>query len=158
MRDPIEERLARMRPAPVPNAAMARLIAARPQPATPRPSRSRMIPAWFGWAVITCIIVALAGVSGPVFKVIKARTARAALARATTPVTQTSRVFLPVEQRNYLVRTDDLGIVDADSPNPVRLVRTIWVDDATFRGTDGISSARLTQPRERIIPVALEIY
>ena len=120
-----------------------------------------MIPAWLGWAAITCIFVALAGVSIPVYDALKARSVlahRPALASTIAPTPESARIFLPVEQRNYLVRTDDLGIVDADSPNPVRLVRTIWVDDATFRGADGISSARLTQPRERIIPVALEIY
>jgi hypothetical protein len=148
-----------MQPAPVPKELMSRLITARPQAATPPPLREGLMPAWWReLAQWTCAVALLAGsvaLAVPVLKILQARSAK--IARAATPV-QPTRIFLPVEERNYLVRADDLGIVDADSPNPVRLVRTVWVDDSTFRGTDGVSQARLTQPREQIIPVALEIY
>jgi hypothetical protein len=160
MNDPIEERLARMQPAPVPNELMVRLIAGRPQAATTPPWRTRLVPAWsWGlpqWTCLIALLVALSALAFPILKSFQANSAKLAQTAASAP--QSPRIFLPVEERNYLVRTDDLGIVEPDSLHPVRLVRTVWVDDATFRGTDGVSRARLTQPREQIIPVALEIY
>lgn len=164
MKDPIEERLERLQPAPLPNDLMARLISARPQPAaTPPPLPWRI--RWLGREINPIHMLAggliAAIISLPLLKSVQDRKLRLQNAvpvhvAASTP--KPTRIFLPVEQRNYLVRADDLGIIGADSPHPVRLVRTVWVDDTTFRGTDGISHARLTQPREQIIPVSLETY
>ena len=151
--DDLEQRLRRMPPAPLPNALMARLIVARPQPVTPPRAW------WRNWVVgfASVAVLAFAGLflAGEFQKWGARNFARPAAASPALPPT---RVFLPVEERNFLVRTDDLGVFAAESPNPFRLVRCVWVDDATFRSTDGTSHARLTQPREQIIPVSLETY
>jgi hypothetical protein len=51
-----------------------------------------------------------------------------------------------------------LGVVDVAPARPVRLLRTTWIDDTTFRGDDGRSTIRRATPRETIIPVALEVF
>jgi hypothetical protein len=137
--DPIEQRLQRMLPAPVPNEVMARLIAARPQPASARRLR------WLWFPGLTAAACALAMMLRPP-------------AAPPTPAEPVARVFVPVTQTNYLVRADDLGVFAEDTPNPFRLVRTVWVDDETYRGTDGASHLRVTRPREEIIPISLKTY
>ena len=142
--DPIEQRLQRMRPVAVPNAVMARLIAARPQ--APAAGRKRWL--WIpGLAAAACALAVV------LFRVGGSPKPAAPQLRA-----EAARVFLPVAQTNILVRADDLGVFGEESPHPFRLVRCVWVDDETYRAADGKSHARITRPREQIVPISLHTY
>jgi hypothetical protein len=68
------------------------------------------------------------------------------------------RVFVPIEERSTLVDVQDLGLVETIPTRPVRVLRYTWIDDTTFRGDDGHSTLRRTQPREQIVPVVLQAF
>ena len=159
--DELEQRLQRMPPAPLPNDLMARLIAARPHPAAlppPLPETGGWLEFWFGGFGGVAVLAVFGVLSMIVAGYIQKRAATPAVPLAAVPAPQPTRIFLPVAENNYLVRADDLGVFARESPNPFRLVRCVWVDDATFHGTDGTSNLRVTRPREQIVPLSLATY
>jgi hypothetical protein len=68
------------------------------------------------------------------------------------------RVFVPIEETSTLVDVEDLGLVEDSPSRPMRVLRYTWIDDTTFRGDDGRSTMRRTQPREQIVPVSLPVF
>lgn len=67
------------------------------------------------------------------------------------------RVFLPIEETSTLVAAEDIAFIDTDPARPVRLVRTTWLDDITYRGDDG-RTLRRQEPRVEFIPVVLNAF
>lgn len=68
------------------------------------------------------------------------------------------RVFIPIEEKSTLVGVQDLGTVETNPAQPIRVMRYTWIDDTTFRGDDGQSILRRTEPREQIVPVVLQVF
>ena len=154
-RDPLEERLAALHPADLPANLAERLADAEP-------ARRNWTP-WL-WAAPLAAAAALMLLAQPVTETPHAPAAEAMAkvdlrkgdGSGVEVLPSDFRVFVPVSERSHLVEVSDLGIVE--SSQPVRLLRTRWVDDTTFRGDDGQSTLRRARPRERIVPVALEVY
>jgi hypothetical protein len=147
----IEARLTRLQPAEPPAVLMERLLGAQP-------ANTQWVPwAWAAplAAAATWLILGQLTNHG-----LPPSTPASQIARADVSTVEPSdfRVFIPVSERSHLVGVSDLGIVNAAPTQPVRLIRTTWIDDTTFRGDDGRSLMRRAAPRETIIPVSLEVF
>jgi len=134
--DELEQRLAAMSPAELPPALHTRLAGARP---------TRKVR-WLYFATP----LAAAAVWMLVMSLHRPKPARG-------PQPSDFRVFLPVEETSTLVEARDIAFIDADPARPVRLVRTTWLDDITYRGDDG-RTLRRQEPRVEFIPVVLEAF
>ena len=67
-------------------------------------------------------------------------------------------VYTPEQVDNYLVEARDLGVFVGSDNRPYKLVRATWVDEADYRAADGNSRMLVTDAREQLVPVALEVY
>jgi hypothetical protein len=143
--DPLEARLLAMRPADLPPELEESLTRSEP----------RSIH-WLAWAVplAAAAVWLIAFLAWPRVDSEKPGVA------ATHDLHQPSdlRVFVPIEERSTLVDVQDLGLVETIPTRPVRVLRYTWIDDTTFRGDDGHSTLRRTQPREQIVPVVLQAF
>jgi hypothetical protein len=152
-RDPLEERLRALQPAELPPGLMRELRGVEPV-------RSQ----WFRWvwaaplaAAATWLILGQLTHHGPPPSAPASLLARAGTPRSTV-LPSDFRVFVPVSESSHLLGISDLGVVDTSPTQAVRLLRTTWIDDTTFRGDDGRSTIRRAKPRETIIPVALDVF
>lgn len=144
--DPLEVRLRALRPAELPPPLAQSLGCAKPRRihwlafATPLAAAAVWIVAFLAWP--------------------RAGTNPAANATRNDEGLQPSdlRVFVPIEEKSTLVDVQDLGLVETIPTRPVRLMRYTWIDNTTFRGDDGHSTLRRTQPREQIVPVVLQAF
>jgi len=145
--DPLEARLRAMRPAELPPDLAESLFRARPRR--------------IHWLAFSAPLAA-AAIWIVAFLVSHRAAPQNLIADAASkhPPLQPSdlRVFVPIEERSTLVEVRDLGIIDTVPTRPVRLMSYRWIDDTMFRGDDGRSTFRRTQPREQIVPVVLEVY
>lgn len=134
--DDLEQRLAAMRPAELPLQLQARLIGAQPR------SKVR-------WLFAAAPLAAAA-----VWMLVAMRPA------ATEPQPQPGdfRVFLPVAQESTLLSVEELGVIEPEPDQPIRLIRATWLDDITYRGDDGHSTLRRQEPRAEIVPIALQTF
>jgi len=144
--DPIEVRLRAMRPAEVPPPLFDSLSGARPR---------RIHWLAFAAPLAAAAVWVVAFLSWP-----RAGTTPPANTASDSELLQPSdlRVFVPVEEKSTLVGIQDLGLVETIPTRPVRVMRYTWIDDTTFRGDDGESTMRRTQPREQIVPVVLQVF
>ncbi len=138
-RDPFEVRLQKLRPAPIPDALLERLAAAKPV--------SRKIH----WLAFALPFTAAAAVILLGFLFREPQT----LARSSLQPSD-FRVFLPVEARSELLDVRDLGVIET-AGLPMRLMHCTWLDDITYRDSDASTLRRASQ-REQIIPITLETY
>ena len=68
-------------------------------------------------------------------------------------------VYTPISSRNLLLNAREIGVVTPENSPPVRLIRCLWLDDATYRTSDGdAEDLQVTRTHEQIIPVALTFY
>jgi hypothetical protein len=145
--DPLEARLRAMRPAELPPELVDSLMRAKP----------RRIH-WLTWVapLAAAAVWLIAFLAWPR----QGATDLIAGAGSKHPPLQPSdlHVFVPIEERSTLVEVLDLGILDTVPSRPVRLLSYRWIDDTTFRGDDGRSTLRRTEPREQIVPVVLQVY
>jgi hypothetical protein len=145
--DPLEARLRAMRPAELPLELADTLVRIRPH-------RNRWVVFAAPLAAAAVLLIAFLGWlrPGPANLI--------ADAASKHPPLQPSdlRVLVPIEERSTLVEVLDLGVLDTVPTRPVRLMSYRWIDDTTFRGDDGHSTFRRTQPREQIVPVVLQVY
>lgn len=137
MNDDIEQRLARLQPAPEPEEVRARLLAI--------PGRRGKIVRWI-FAGAAPLAAAAAWLFLP-------RAPEALPTPENGPARY--RVMLPVERSSTLVGVEELGVIEPVPAQPVRLMRAVWLDEITYRGDDGRSTMRRSQPRAEIIPVRL---
>ena len=145
----IEERLQRLTPGPLPSALVARLEKADP-------TRSKVVEHPWRWiSLAAAASIALgAWFAGTREKNVPPTVA---LKPAVTP--ESLRVYTPVSSRNLLLSARDIGVYAPPNSPPVRLVRCTWLDDATYRTSDGGSyDLQVTRTHEQIIPIALTIY
>jgi hypothetical protein len=145
--DPLEARLRAMQPAQLPPALADSLVRAKP-----RRIHWLAFAAPLAAAAVWIVAFLMFHRAGPANLI--------ADAASKHPPLQPSdlRVFVPIQERSTLVEVRDLGVVDTIPTRPVRLMSYRWIDDTTFRGDDGRSTFRRTEPREQIIPVVLEVY
>jgi len=144
MNDDLEQRLARLRPADLPQDLQARL-------AEPARKTARWLPLMVTLGVaVGCVLLFFSRVSlKPVEEV---------PASFSQEGPSDFRVFLPVSNKSTLVSLEDIAVISPDPAVPVRLMRATWLDDITYRGDDGRSTFRREEPRAEIIPVMLETY
>jgi hypothetical protein len=143
--DPIEARLRAMRPAELPPSLAESLGQARPRRVH-----------WIGYLAP----LAAAAVWAVAFLAWPRDDAKMPVTAAANDSLEPSdlRVFVPFEERSTLVGVQDLGLVETIPTRPVRIMRYTWIDDTTFRGDDGHSTLRRTEPRQQIVPVVLQVY
>jgi hypothetical protein len=142
MKDPLEERLERMRPSQPSPELLQRLLAAEPDSKIVNgPWRGTKIlrSPWLSWAAAAAAIV-LGFVLWP------------GKPRGDSPK------FAAFQSSSYLVSATDVGVVAPQPDHPFRLVHCVWVEDDALHGSDPNSSVRMTQAREQIVPVAMETY
>jgi hypothetical protein len=151
--DPIEARLQSLRPAEPPPALMRQLRASGPD-----------VVLWLPWIWVSPLAAAAAWLILAQFthRGLPPSAPTSLLANSGRPrstvLPSDFRVFVPVAESSHLINISDLGVVEVRPAQPVRLLKTTWLDDTTFQGDDGHSTLRRTAPREAIIPVALEVF
>lgn len=132
----IEALLGRLTPAPPDPALMARL-----RTALPAPPKIIRFARWTPLAAAAGIAFAFALSLHPKPEVAKS-----------APESEPRRV--PIESRQRLMEVADLGVISDKNRQPVRLVRTTWVDEIIY-GSEPMSESRV---RQEILPVALRTY
>ena len=145
----VEQRLQRLTPSPLPPALVARLEKADP-------ARSKVVHhAWQWISLAAAASVALGAWIASTHE--KTVPPAVALKPAVTP--ESLRVYTPVSSRNLLLSAREIGVYTPLNSPPVRLVRCTWLDDATYRASDGGSDdLQVTGTHEQIIPIALTVY
>lgn len=139
----LEELLGRLSPAPPGPELMERLRAARPPEKKPRPVFLRF------WLPLS-----LAAAAGVVF---------AWLVQDPSPVTQPvaekpkRETLQPVGSVQHLMEVADLGVVVGEDDQPVRLIRTRWIDEILY-APDGGEPFKEGRLREEVLPVSLDLY
>ena len=140
----LEELLGRLSPAPPKPELMERLRAARPPEVKPRPVLLRF------WLPLS-----LAAAAGVVF---------AWLAQAPPPATQQvveqpkPEARQPVGSVQHLMEVADLGVVVGENDQPVRLIRTRWIDEILYAAPGGGEPVKEGRLREEVLPVSLDLY
>ncbi|MDB6077651.1 MAG: hypothetical protein JWO82_1398 [Akkermansiaceae bacterium] len=146
----IEKLLGRLTPAPPDDALMKRLKAANPD-------RSNIIPMlrWTGIAAAAVVALTAVMLMRPAAKKEMAKGEDAPPGPATT-----LPVKVPVESRQHLMEVKDLGIVQDTSgqQQPVRLIRTTWVDEIFYETEPGSAPVKEARVRQEVLPVALNSY
>lgn len=64
---------------------------------------------------------------------------------------------VPVASKQHLMEVVDLGVVERDE-QPMRLIRTTWLDEIYYASTAGGEPEKESQIREEVMPVALTTY
>jgi hypothetical protein len=144
VKDPLEEALERMKPAPMPADLMARLTAARPQPA---PERASFWRRWF----VPLAAGATAAVATLAWLNQNPTGTNSDIARRSHPV-------VPVESNDYLVGARELGVFVAPNQRPYRMVEVEWMEQDTIQAEKNGPAMRVEKKRREVIPVALDIY
>ena len=143
--DPIEARLRAMRPAELPPELAASLVRAK--------------PVRLHWLIWTAPLAAAAvWLAALILQTHSPSTSDPKVTAIEGTQPSDLRVFVPIEEKSTLVDVEDLGLVENSPSRPMRVLRYTWIDDTTFRGDDGRSTMRRTQPREQIVPVALPVF
>ena len=157
--DVMEHDLRRLEPSD-PNAAlMARLRAARRQVRVAVVARESplgdRLSQWFAeWWWLPAGATAVA-VGGLILSLREATSPSGGLGLSAQTVRQT---YTPEKIDNYLIEARDLGVFFGSDNQPYKLIRATWVDEANYRGDDGASRMLVTDSREQLVPVALEVY
>jgi hypothetical protein len=141
----IEALLGKLAPAPPDPALMARLRAARPRPVILRPAF------WGPLAAAAAAVIAGIAVSGNQAAKIGPEQPRPELAGEVP-----KRV--PVASKQHLMEVVDLGVVENAAEQPVRLIRTTWLDEIYYVSAPGQTPEKESQVREEVMPVALTTY
>ena len=142
MKDPIEEALERLRPSELPNDLMARLTAARPQPAERRSF-------WLRW-----MLPLAAGATAAILATMWLR--QESSVQPSAPTLASARI--PVERNDFLVNAQDIGVVVGPNQQPYRIMQFDWLEQDTIRPTATGPAIRVETKRRNVIPIALEIY
>lgn len=135
----IEALLGLLTPAPPDSALMSRL-----RNAGPGPSKTTRIIRTIYWTP-------LAAAAGIAFALVLTRQP-GQNSNQTNSTSSAKR--LPVESRQHLMEVTNLGVVRDKNRQPVRLVRTTWVDEIFYAS----GSAPESRVRQEIVPVSLTTY
>lgn len=146
MKDPIEEALEKLQPAPMPPSLMARLTAARPQPGGKKKTGS----VWQRW------LLPLATAGGA------AALALTLLQQLDNPPKPTAPLAklepIPFERNGILLGSRDVGVMIAPNQQPYRLMVVDWLEQDTVRTATNGPAIRMDTKRRDVVPVALEIF
>ena len=134
----LEALLGRLAPAPPSADLLARLRDARPPEKKSRP--------------ITYLWLPLAAAAGMAFAWLWPEPPAATNPVAKSPERQ------PVGSVQHLMEVADLGIVHGDDDQPVRLIRTRWIDEILYASPDGGEPVKEGRLREEVLPVFLPLY
>ena len=139
----IEELLGRLSPAPPGPELMDRLLAARPPEKKPLPFRRL-------WLALP--LAAAAGVAFAFF----APEPHAAIEPVAGEAPK--EPLKPVGSVQHLMEVADLGIIVGENDQPVRLIRTRWIDEILYAAPDGGEPVKEGRLREEVLPVSLDLY
>ena len=139
----LEELLGRLSPAPPSPELMERLRAARPPERKPRPFLRIWLP--LSLAAAAGIVLASLAYDPPV--------ASQPVAVAPKPET-----LQPVGSIQHLMEVADLGIVVGENDQPLRLIRTRWIDEILYAAPDGGEPVKEGRVREEVLPISLDLY
>lgn len=140
----LEELLGRLSPAPPGPELMQRLREARPPEKRPSPFRR----VW--------LALPLAAAAGVAF----AWLAQSPPAEAQKPIVEQApeEPLEPVGSVQHLMEVADLGIVVGENDQPVRLIRTRWIDEIVYAPREGGEPVKEGRLREEVLPVSLDLY
>ncbi|MCW1883389.1 hypothetical protein OKA04_01525 [Luteolibacter flavescens] len=134
----IEALLGRVAPASPSTDLMARLQAAQPPVRKPAP----ILRLWLPLAAAAGMAVAWLWPDPP----------------AAPQTIAKSPELQPVGSVQHLMEVADLGIVVGENDQPVRLIRTRWIDEIFYAPVNGGEPVKEGRVREEVLPVSLEIY
>ena len=139
----IEELLGRLSPAPPGPELMERLRAARP----PEKKALHFRRLW--------LALPLAAAAGVAFAFLSPDPPAAVLPVAGPPPQQELQ---PVGSVQHLMEVADLGVILGENDQPVRLIRTRWIDEILYAAPDGGEPVKEGRLREEVLPVSLDLY
>ncbi len=139
----LEELLGRLSPAPPGPELMARLRAARP-------AEKKALPVRRLWLALP--LAAAAGVAVAFFAPDPPAGPQPVAGQPPPPALQ------PVGSVQHLMEVADLGIVVGENDQPVRLIRTRWIDEILYAPADGGEPVKEGRLREEVLPVSLDLY
>jgi hypothetical protein len=142
MKEPIEEALEKMKPAPMPPALMARLTAARPQAREQRPW-------WTRW-LLPFATAACAAFGAMHYLSSDDASKPKRIIAATEP--------LPFARNDYLVGTREIGMFIAPDQRPYRVMEIEWLEQDTIASSLAGPTILMETKRREVVPVALEIF
>jgi len=139
----LEELLGRLSPAPPGPELMERLRAACPPEKKPIPFRRL----WLALSLAAAASVALAFFTPEPQAVIP-------------PVAGDlpKAPLQPLGSVQHLMEVADLGIIVGENDQPVRLIRTRWIDEILYAAPDGGEPVKEGRLREEVLPVSLDLY
>lgn len=161
--DALESRFDAVSPAPVSGALLQRLQRVRPDLTEFQPGFIRRVrfPAWRFLAAAAAVVTvggwffwqppppAAPQASGPPVQAASPPPAGAAERMAFYPA---------LESRQQLLGVRDLGVVRDSRERPVRLIRTLWLDENTYGDQGEKPVLHETRFRHEIVPVLLPTY
>jgi len=142
MKDPIEEALEKLEPAPVSSPLMARLTAARPQ----KREHARF---WTRW-LLPLASAACAGMLALTYLSDRDQPAKQRAIAIAEP--------LPFARNDYLVGTREIGMFVAPDQRPYRVMEIEWLEQDTIASSLRGPAILMQTTRREVIPVALEIF
>ena len=155
----MEQELGRLKPSAPNDALMHRLRSARRQvrakPVHQDPTFAERVSRWFAdwwWLPAGATTIVVGGL------ILSLRAAPPVSNIANLAPLPIQHVYTPEQVDNYLVEARDLGVFVGSDNRPYKLVRATWVDEADYRADDGNSRMLVTDAREQLVPVALEVY
>ena len=155
----MEQELGRLKPSAPNDALMHRLRSARRQvrakPVHQDPTFAERVSRWFAdwwWLPAGATTVVVGGL------ILSLRAAPSISTVANLAPQPVRHVYTPEQVDNYLVEARDLGVFVGSDNRPYKLFRATWVDEADYRADDGNSRMLVTNTREQLVPVALEVY
>jgi len=122
---------------------MARLRAARPMPAILRPLF------WVPLAAAAAITLAF---------LVHGTSSQEQGNDSASQMTSEPAKRVPVASRQHLMEVADLGVVQDKEEQPVRLIRTTWLDEIYYVSKPGEMPEKESQIREEVMPVAISTY
>lgn len=139
----LEQLLGRLSPAPPGPELMERLRAARPPEKKSRPFLRLWLP--LSLAAAAGIVLAWLAHDPPV---------------APQPIAEKPKpaALEPVGSVQHLMEVADLGVVVGENDQPVRLIRTRWIDEILYAAPGGGEPVKEGRLREEVLPVSLDLY
>ncbi len=144
----IEALLARLAPAPPPEALMARL-----RSAAPHPRRRILRPRFWVPAAAAAAVLGVLSLRDRSPHPAGSDPGTAGIGPAPEAVER-----IPVGSRQHLMEVADLGIARGPREEPVRLIRTTWLDEIYYLTAPGQAPEKEARLREEVLPVALSTY
>jgi hypothetical protein len=145
----LEQRLGKLRPAPLSSAQVDRLLAALPRPANRR-SRTRLVWIWVPLAAAAALAIAF------LLPGMLHRPGPPEIARSAPPPSPAAPLEL-VSSENQLVQTRDEGIWQHPDGQPYRILRCLTLKRSTWRNPEDGKEVELVWPGQRVLLLAANV-